>query len=133
MVGDENKNEASFLFSFKGTITDDKSRLHEKDASFSVLFATITREAIARDEAPRSFQVMMERLISCGQSSGRVDENVESIRKRFRCGRQRVNAHLLMCAQSVRNGERACTQTVRGGGHAEDGALVRRRCNARAS
>jgi hypothetical protein len=59
--------------------------------SVSVLFATITRvsEAIARDEAPRSFQVMMEWLISRGQSSGRVDDNVESIRKRFRCSRQR--------------------------------------------
>lgn len=31
-----------------------------------------------------SEEVMMERLISRGQSSGRVDDNVESIRKRFR-------------------------------------------------
>ncbi len=28
----------------------------------------------------------MQRLLSRAQSSGRVDDNVESIRKRFRCG-----------------------------------------------
>jgi hypothetical protein len=30
-------------------------------------------------------QVMMQRLLSRAESSGRVDDNVESIRKRFRC------------------------------------------------
>ena len=32
-------------------------------------------------------QVMMQRLLSRAESSGRVDDNVESIRKRFRCQR----------------------------------------------
>jgi hypothetical protein len=41
---------------------------------------------------PPPAQVMMERLLSRAQSSGRVDDNVESIRKRFRCGARRAAA-----------------------------------------
>ena len=67
-----------FIFFFTVDVTDrkyfDKIWIPER--------LGLVRIAIARDEAPRSFQVMMERLISRGQSSGRVDDNVESIRKR---------------------------------------------------
>ncbi len=100
------------------------------DAAAEVCFALVfscSEEVLpgyasARARLTPAAQVMMQRLLSRAQSSGRVDDNVESIQKRFRCGGAVAGCGCSRLAQGFRHGERASSQTFRGRRQTQDGA-----------